>query len=59
MAIANLYKSEELVINTTSASKYRPMRHRICTYTHQWKAPLSDITSIKYSKTVFYEVNLT
>ena len=30
MAIANLNKSEELVTNTTTASKYIPKRPRIC-----------------------------
>ena len=39
MAIANLNKSEELVTDTSPASKYIPIRPRIL---HQWKPPLSD-----------------
>ena len=50
MAIANLNKSEELVTNTTAASKYMPKGPRI---------PLFRPHFIKFSKTFFYEVNLT
>ena len=45
MARANPNKSEELVTNTTTGSKYRSLES-------------ASILLIKFSKTVFYEVNL-
>ena len=41
MAKVNLNKSEELVTNTTTASKHIPKRSRI----YHLKSPLSDLTS--------------
>ena len=50
MAIANLNKSEELVTNTTAASKYIPNINGNAPFRPHF---------IKFSITVFYEVNLT
>ena len=55
MAIANLNKSEELVTNTTAASKYMPKRPRICINGN----PLFQTSPDKIFKNCFYEVNLT
>ena len=46
MARANLNKSEKVLTNTTAASNYIPRRIRIRPH------------YIKFSKTVFYEVNI-
>ena len=51
MARANLNNSVELVTNTTTASKYIPKR--------SIEIPPFRPYFIKFSKTVFYEVNLT
>ena len=51
MAIANLDKSKELVTNTTAASKYN--------VSASMEIPPFRPHFINFSKTVFYEVNLT
>ena len=53
MARANLNKSVWLVTNTTTASKYIPRRTRISINIPPFRPHF-----IKFSKTVFYEVNL-
>ena len=55
MARVNLYKSEEMVTNTTAASKYIPKRSRICIN----RNPYFQTSLHKIIKNYFYEVNLT
>ena len=55
MARANLNKSEWLVTNTSTASKYIPKRPRICI---NWN-PTFRPHILNFSKSVSYEVNIT
>ena len=55
MARVNLNNSEELVTNTTPASKYTPKRSRICIN----RNPSFQTSLHKIFKKSFYEVNIT
>ncbi len=55
MAIVNLNKSEELVTNTTTASKYMPKRPRICINGN----PPFQTSLHKIFKSVLYDVKFT